>query len=134
MQEKKTHKTSVGGQALIEGIMMQGPKGMATAVRKPDGDILTEYHEFHRLREKYKFLGWPLIRGAVNFFESMVIGYKTLMYSAEVSGMEEVEEEEMSKSDGQVGRQTDESAHRCSVRAGLCTGIFDLLLSAGIAV
>ena len=41
MQEKKTHKTSVGGQALIEGIMMQGPKGMATAVRKPDGDILT---------------------------------------------------------------------------------------------
>ena len=44
MQEKKTHKTSVGGQALIEGIMMQGPKGMATAVRKPDGDILTEYH------------------------------------------------------------------------------------------
>lgn len=97
MQEKKTHKTSVGGQALIEGIMMQGPKGMATAVRKPDGDILTEYHEFHRLREKYKFLGWPLVRGAVNFFESMVIGYKTLMYSAEVSGMEEVEEEEMSK-------------------------------------
>ena len=92
MQEKKTHKTSVGGQALIEGIMMQGPKGMATAVRKPDGDILTEYHEFHRLREKYKFLGWPLIRGAVNFFESMVIGYKTLMYSAEVSGMEEVED------------------------------------------
>ncbi len=87
MQEKKTHKTSVGGQALIEGIMMQGPKGMATAVRKPDGDILTEYHEFHRLREKYKFLGWPLVRGAVNFFESMVIGYKTLMYSAEVSGM-----------------------------------------------
>ena len=68
---------------------MQGPKGMATAVRKPDGDILTEYHEFHRLREKYKFLGWPLVRGAVNFFESMVIGYKTLMYSAEVSGMEE---------------------------------------------
>ena len=97
MQEKKTHKTSVGGQALIEGIMMQGPKGMATAVRKPNGDILTEYHEFHRLREKYKFLGWPLVRGAVNFFESMVIGYKTLMYSAEVSGMEEVEEEEMSK-------------------------------------
>lgn len=42
MQEKKTHKTSVGGQALIEGIMMQGPKGMATAVRKPDGDILTD--------------------------------------------------------------------------------------------
>ena len=97
MQQKKTHKTSVGGQALIEGIMMQGPKGMATAVRKPDGEILTEYHEVKRIRDKAKFLGWPLLRGAVNFFESMVIGYKTLMYSAEVSGMEDIEEEEMSK-------------------------------------
>lgn len=95
--QKKTHKTSVGGQALIEGIMMQGPKGIATAVRKPDGEIDTANHEFHHIREKVKFLGWPLIRGAVAFFESMILGYKTLMYSAEVSGMEEIEEEEMSK-------------------------------------
>lgn len=95
--QKKTHKTSVGGQALIEGIMMQGPKGIATAVRKPDGEIDTAHHEFHHIREKVKFLGWPLIRGAVAFFESMILGYKTLMYSAEVSGMEEIEEEEMSK-------------------------------------
>ena len=45
MSDKKTHKTSVGGQALIEGVMMQGPKGVATAVRKPDGDICVEHHE-----------------------------------------------------------------------------------------
>lgn len=97
MQQKKTHKTSVGGQALIEGIMMQGPRGMATAVRKPDGEILTEYHEVKHIRDKVKFLGWPLIRGAVNFFESMITGYKTLMYSAEVSGMEALEEEDLSR-------------------------------------
>ena len=52
MGEKKTHKTSVGGQALIEGVMMQGPKGMATAVRKPDGEILVEYHEIKHVRDK----------------------------------------------------------------------------------
>ena len=94
---KKTHKTSVGGQALIEGVMMRGPKGMATAVRKPDGEILTEYHEQKRIGAKYKFLNIPLIRGVVGFIESMIMGYKVLMYSAEVSGMEEIEDAEMSK-------------------------------------
>ena len=49
------HITSVGGQALIEGVMMQGPKGIATAVRKPDGEILTEYHEMKKLRDRYKY-------------------------------------------------------------------------------
>lgn len=97
MGEKKTHKTSVGGQALIEGVMMQGPKGMATAVRKPDGEILVEYHEIKHVRDKFKFLGLPIIRGVVNFIESMIMGYKTLMYSAEISGMEEYDEENLSK-------------------------------------
>ena len=72
MGEKKTHKTSVGGQALIEGVMMRGPKGMATAVRKPDGEILVEYHEIKHVRDKVKFLGLPIIRGVVNFIESMI--------------------------------------------------------------
>lgn len=94
---KKTHKTSVGGQALIEGVMMQGPRGMATAVRKPDREILTEYHTIKLLRNKNKFFNIPIIRGIFGFVESMIMGYKTLMYSAEVSGMEDFEEESMSK-------------------------------------
>lgn len=94
---KKTHKTSVGGQALIEGVMMQGPKGIATAVRKPDGEILTEYHNVKHLRDKSKFFAIPVIRGVVGFVESMITGYKTLMYSAEVSGMEDIEAEELNK-------------------------------------
>lgn len=94
---KKTHKTSVGGQALIEGVMMQGPKGMATAVRKTDGTILTEYHEMKKLRDKNKFFNIPIIRGVVGFIESMITGYKTLMYSAEVSGMEDIDDAEMNK-------------------------------------
>ena len=95
------HKTSVGGQALIEGIMMQGPKGAALAVRLPDGTIDTEMKDVKHIRDKVKFLGWPLIRGCVNFVESMIFGYQCLMESAEKSGLEDVEsdEENMSKLD-----------------------------------
>ena len=97
MSDKKTHKTSVGGQALIEGVMMQGPKGVATAVRKTDGEIEVKHHEVKHLRDKSKFWALPIIRGIVGFVESMILGYKMLMYSAEASGMEDVEDTEMNK-------------------------------------
>lgn len=97
----KTHKTSVGGQALIEGIMMQGPRGAAMAVRTPDGSIDLEYKEVKHIRDKIKPLGWPIIRGFVNFIETMIFGYKCLMESAEKSGFDdlEMEEDNMSKLD-----------------------------------
>ena len=86
-------KTSIGGQALIEGIMMKGPYKTSMAVRKKDGDIdIVEVKEKH-LKDKYKIFGWPLIRGMVNLIESMVIGYKTMMQSAEISGFADLEEE-----------------------------------------
>lgn len=97
MSEKKTHITSVGGQALIEGIMMQGPRGIATAVRKTDGSILVEHHDIKKLRDKSKFFQIPIIRGVVAFIESMITGYKLLMYSAEASGMDDMEDVEMNK-------------------------------------
>lgn len=101
--EKKPvmHKTSVGGQALIEGIMMRGPRGAAMSVRLPDGTIDTEYKNYRQIKDKIKFLGWPIIRGVVSFIESMIFGYKCLMESAEKSGLDsdEGEEEEMSKLD-----------------------------------
>ncbi len=97
MSDKKIHKTSVGGQALIEGVMMQGPKGVATAVRKSDGSILVEHHEIKHARDKNKIWGFPVIRGIVAFVESMILGYKMLMYSAEASGMEDMEDVEMNQ-------------------------------------
>ena len=100
MKEKTVHKTSVGGQALIEGILMRGPKGAAMSVRLPNGEIETEYKEVKPWREKNKFFGLPLIRGIVGFVESMVTGYQYLMESAEKStqGLTE-EEENLSKVD-----------------------------------
>ena len=94
---KQSHKTSVGGQALIEGIMMQGPKGVATAIRQPNKEIRIDYHEVKHLKDKHKFFGLPLVRGMVNFVESMILGYRTLMFSAEVSGLEDYDQADMSK-------------------------------------
>lgn len=101
LNNKKLHKTSVGGQALIEGIMMQGPKGAAVSVRTPDGSIDTEMVDVKHAKDKFKPLGWPLIRGVVAYIESMLFGYKCLMMSAEKSGLEDIEEDEenMSKLD-----------------------------------
>jgi len=96
------NKTSIGGQALIEGIMMQNPNGAAAiSVRCPDGTIDTEEIEVKHIKDKLKFLGWPMLRGVVNYIESMIFGYKCLMISAEKSGLEDIEESEenMSKLD-----------------------------------
>lgn len=100
-KDKIQHKTSVGGQALIEGVMMQGPKGAAVSVRTPDGSIDTEMVDVKHAKDKFKPLGWPLIRGVVAYIESMIFGYKCLMMSAEKSGLEDLEESEenMSKLD-----------------------------------
>ena len=93
----KCKYTSIGGQALIEGIMMKGPVGTAMAVRTKDGEIDLSMLEEVNLRKKYKILALPLIRGVVGFGESLVNGYKALMLSAERSGFADLEEEETPK-------------------------------------
>ena len=85
-------KTSIGGQALIEGIMMRGPKMSAMAVRNPEGEIVLEKWET-KSSTKSKFFKLPIIRGVFNFIDSMTQGYKCLMRSAEISGLDELEEQ-----------------------------------------
>lgn len=99
----KCKYTSIGGQALIEGIMMKGKKKTAMAVRNKDGEILLEPVSFTSIKEKYKFLGAPVIRGVVNFIESMVQGYSAMMKSADLSGFAEDEDEKESLSGGTMG-------------------------------
>ena len=76
-------RTSIGGQALMEGILMRGPEKQAAVVRREDGTLVTRTETLHPLRERYPVLGWPVIRGTVNFIESMVTGVKALNFSAE---------------------------------------------------
>lgn len=101
MVNEKNHqekfKTSIGGQALIEGIMMRGPEKDAVVVRGKDG--LTLEVTPRKIRKKGSFATWPLVRGAVNFFDSQVVGVKALMRSADLAPEEYAEEEEPSKLD-----------------------------------
>ena len=80
--KKERFKTSVGGQALMEGIMMRGPKQMCCAVRKPDGTIETKLDPTPAHGVWMKI---PLVRGAIAMIESMIVGYRYMMYSAQVS-------------------------------------------------
>lgn len=91
---------SYGGQALMEGIMMRGTGIAAMALRLPDGTIEVTKKHIKPLKDRFRPLGWPLIRGVAGFIESMVFGYKCLMESAEKTGFEKPgDEENMSKLD-----------------------------------
>lgn len=102
----KNKCVSIGGQALIEGIMMKSPQKTVMSVRLPDGSIDTSEIKETHLKDKYKFFGIPLVRGVVNLIESFTVGYKALMESAEKSGFaedEEIDEKEQTKLMAVVG-------------------------------
>ena len=86
---KKTNRTSIGGQAVLEGVMMRGRSSMATSVRDEDGNIRVETERFKPATEKSFICRLPIIRGVLNFVSSMTMGTKILMRSAEVYGEEE---------------------------------------------
>ena len=89
-------KTSIGGQALLEGIMMVGPKKSAMAVRNPEGQIVLEEWE-NKQPKNPKLRKIPVLRGVLNFITTMKLGYKALMRSAEIAMPEEMEEEKKPK-------------------------------------
>ncbi|MBE6560497.1 MAG: DUF1385 domain-containing protein [Ruminococcaceae bacterium] len=99
MKDKKTDNSNacrlgkVGGQAVLEGVMMKCGDRTALAVRDESGEIRLDAEKYESLRKKHKVLRIPLIRGVVNFIESMMLSYKTLMKSADMLGLDEVDEE-----------------------------------------
>ncbi|MBO8130310.1 MAG: DUF1385 domain-containing protein [Candidatus Marinimicrobia bacterium] len=74
----------VGGQAVIEGVLMRGPDGYAVSVRNPNGEIETIRKDYKSLTKRYKFLSLPLIRGIISLYESLKIGLEALQFSAKV--------------------------------------------------
>ncbi len=90
-QEK--FKTMIGGQALIEGIYMRGPKKQSIVVRSKDG-LVRKVDDLKLIKEKHPICGWPLIRGVVNFGSSMVCGVRALMFSADYYPEEEEQTEQ----------------------------------------
>ena len=81
-------RTSIGGQALLEGILMRGPRMQAIVCRTPDG-LVEKVEELKFVKDKYPILGWPIIRGVVTFLDSMVKGMQALTYSADLLPIEE---------------------------------------------
>ena len=83
----------VGGQAVLEGVMMKSGDRTALAVRDEAGEIRTSVDTHTSVRKKYKFLNIPLLRGVVNFVETMILSYNTLMQSADMLGIDDAEED-----------------------------------------
>ncbi|MGI6174288.1 MAG: DUF1385 domain-containing protein [Christensenellales bacterium] len=95
---------SVGGQAVMEGVMMQSPKKVAVAVRQSSGKIVYTVRDNKRLSEKYPILGYPLIRGCVSFVMSLVTGMKTLTESADMAGLDAEEPSKFEKKVAEILR------------------------------
>ena len=122
-------RTSVGGQALMEGIMMRGPQKICCAVRRPDGEIDLSYdavttHWYNRM---------PLVRGICNMAENLYSGYKYLMHSADISLTEEEKEADQSKFDKWLDEHTTPAVQNvlmtCAAFAGvLLEGLFKLVI------
>ncbi len=125
MKDKtESFKTSVGGQALMEGIMMRGPQKMCVAVRRPDGGIFTEETPI-TVRPWQK---WPFVRGVFNFADSLVSGYRCLMKSAEIA-MDDEAGEEPTKFDKWVAEHFGEKGTNfVMAAAALCGGLLALVL------
>lgn len=92
-------KSNIGGEALIEGVMMRGPKSIAIAIRKPDGEIIVDKKPLNTLVMRCKIFKAPIIRGMAGLFESMTLGVKALMFSAEFVEMEDGESAKSSRFD-----------------------------------
>ena len=132
MNEKETckeYKTSIGGQALIEGIMMRGPSKLAIVVRTKDG-LVDKLEEYTPIKEKYPILGFVFIRGFVNLVSSMKIGMRSIMFSADK--MPEEEQEEPSKFDKWVEKKLgSEKAEKVIITVAV---IFSVALSIGLFI
>lgn len=129
-KKNKGFKTSIGGQALMEGILMRGPKVQSIACRLADGSIHTKVEELKFVKDKYPILGVPFIRGVAAFIDSMVKGMNALTYSAEL--LPEDEQEQPSKFDLWLEKKFgSEKAEKAVISIAVVLGI---LLAIGLFV
>jgi uncharacterized protein YqhQ len=95
-------KINVGGQAVIEGVMMRAPRSVAIAVRRPNGEIVVRREPMVPLSERYPIVKLPVIRGAIALFSSLIIGIKALNFSANEAMTEEEKDKEGEKAGGEL--------------------------------
>ena len=128
-KKNKDFRTSIGGQALIEGIMMRGPKKQAIVVRTKEG-LVTKTEELKLLKDKYPIVGFVFIRGVINFVSSMAVGVRALMFS--VDNLPEEEQEEPTKFDQWIEKRLgSEKAEKAIISLSVVLGI---ALSVGLFI
>lgn len=119
--------SGIGGQAVLEGIMMKNGDAYAVAVRTPDGQIVMKVDEYHMFSGKRKWAGLPIIRGVFNFVDSMVLGMRTLAYSADF-----FEEESEGENGKEQNRENKEEETGMGKAAMALTVAVSILLAVGI--
>ena len=109
---------SVGGQAVIEGVMMKNGTDVALAIRKADGTIEIEKSEFHPAKEKHKWLNIPILRGIVGFVESMILSLKTMSSSTDMLGLDELEEQEKKEKEAKKAQKRAQKQAKKNAKCG----------------
>ena len=122
-------QTSIGGQALIEGILMRGPEKQAIVIRDQDGNLIEKVEDLKLIKDKYPVLGVPIIRGTVNFLSAMVEGVKALMYSAEFYPDDE---ENINKEPSKFEKWLDSHVSNKTLEQGVI--IFAVILGIGMSI
>ena len=122
-QTETAFRTSIGGQALMEGILMRGVDRQAVVCRKADGSLVTQVQPLRLVKERHPVLGWPLIRGVASFLSSMILGVKALSWSAQQ--LPEEEQGEPDKLEQWISRHfPSETADKLIIGAAVVLGIF----------
>jgi uncharacterized protein YqhQ len=121
----------VGGQAVIEGVMMRAPGSVATAVRRANGQIVVQQQNYKSVTEKYRWLNVPILRGAVGLIDMMYLGIKTLNFSAEIALLD-AETKELKSNGKEDGNKPGNKTKTQSKFALAATLVFALALGIGI--
>ena len=129
MNKSEKKMTSIGGQAVMEGVMMRGPESSAIAVRRPDGEIEIKTTPVNSFVKKVGIAKIPILRGVVSFFESMIVGVKATMYSAEFIDLEGDADAKPSKFDQWLERRFGEKLMPVIMWISVALG---LVLSVGL--
>jgi uncharacterized protein YqhQ len=114
-------ETLVGGQAVLEGVMMRSPHAWGIAVRKPSGEIATHSEPLERLSEKHKWMAWPVVRGVITLGHAMTLGFRALRFSANVA-LDEIQPDEDQKE--QKSKKIEISGWLAAVNIIISVGFF----------
>jgi uncharacterized protein YqhQ len=121
----------VGGQAVIEGVMMRAPGSVATAVRRANGQIIVNQQKYNSVTEKFKWLNIPVLRGAVGLIDMMYLGIKTLNFSAEIAMLDV--EAEKAKNNGNIKEENSKKKPKNKSNLALA-GTLIIALTLGIGI